>query len=534
MRMLWQNTSTGDRSIWLMTGTSWDGSYAALPQVATTWSIAGTGDFNADGQADIVWQNTSTGDRSIWFMSGNTWGGTYAALPNVSTQWSIAGVGDFNADGKPDIVWQNLTTGDRSIWFMNGSTWTGTYALLPNVATAWKIVAVGDFNGDSKPDIVWQNAATGQSSIWFMNGAVWNNAYALLQTVPTQWRIAAAADFDGDGDPDLVWQDVNGGARSIWLMTGAVWTGTYASLLSVPVQWSIAGVLGGVLAPQAPAAPSGLTAAPFSASQINLAWVDNSNNETEFRIEQCVGASCTSFVDLGFVAANNTAVNITGLAASTAYRYRVRAHNAVGYSAYSNIASATTLPPTQITVFASYDNAISTASNDATVANKVYSNTDIAVGCSYAIGVYIDDFFCSSTLLRFDAAQSQIAGRSIASAYLQVQPYVLPGDWGTTYAANAIATSWNPATVTWNTAPNIFTSGEIYFSPPTTTAVPVTLDVTTFVQNWANGGWPNNGIMLWDLGHGFPAVTLIQFTGFYSLEYYNVAANRPRLVITFQ
>jgi hypothetical protein len=185
-------------------------------------------------------------------------------------------------------------------------------------------------------------------------------------------------------------------------------------------------------------------------------------------------------------------------------------------------------------VFATYDNAISIASNDNTIENKVYSNSDLAVGCSYSIGLYFDDFFCSSSLLRFDAAQSQIQGRSIASAVLQVQPYALPGDLGTTYHANAIATSWNPASVTWNTQPSYFTFGDISFSPPATTSVPVSLDVTAFVRNWANGTWPNNGILLRDVLHGFPTVTLIQFTGFYSLEYYNVSANRPRLVITFQ
>jgi hypothetical protein len=243
MRMLWQNTSTGDRSIWLMTGTNWDGSYVLLPRVPVAWSIAGSGDFNADGNADVVWQNSVTGDRSIWFMSGNTWGGTYVLLPRVSTDWSIAGVGDFNADGKPDIVWQNTTTGDRSIWFMNGSTWGGTYALLPRVTTDWSIAGVGDFNGDGKPDLVWQNTTTGQRSIWFMNGSTWDGTYSLLQTVPTDWRIAGVADFDGDGDPDLAWQNLNTGQRSVWLMNGSVWNGSYALLPTVPKQWSIAGVL---------------------------------------------------------------------------------------------------------------------------------------------------------------------------------------------------------------------------------------------------------------------------------------------------
>jgi hypothetical protein len=237
MRLLWQNTTTGERSIWLMNGTSWDGSSVILPQVPTVWSIVGSGDFNGDGNADILWQNTSTGERSIWFMSGNNYSGNFALLPQVPTVWSVAGVGDFNGDNNPDILWQNTVTGERSIWFMNGSTYSSA-ALLPQVPTVWSIAAVGDFNGDGKPDLVWQNTTTGERSIWFMNGSTYSSA-ALLPTVPTAWRIVAAADFDGDGKTDLVWQNATTGERSIWIMNGAVWTGNFALLPTVSTQWSI-------------------------------------------------------------------------------------------------------------------------------------------------------------------------------------------------------------------------------------------------------------------------------------------------------
>jgi hypothetical protein len=346
--MLWQNTSTGDRSIWLMNGTTWDGSYAALPRVPTTWSIAGSADFTGDGQADILWQNSATGDRSIWFMNGNTWTGDYALLPNVPASWSMAGAGDFNADGKPDIVWENLTTGDRSIWFMNGSTWTGNYALLPNVPTEWEIRAIGDFNRDGMLDLVWHDVVTGQNSIWFMNGSSWTGNYVLLATTPTNWRIAAAADFDGDTDPDIVWQDVQFGERSVWLMKGSSWSiYDYTMLPTVPTEWSIAGIMPGPPVPQLPAAPSGLEARVSSESSVTLTWVDNSGDETGFRVEQCRGEKCRLeyWVEIGTVPANNTAFQATGVSAGNYYMYRVRAYNAVGNSEYSNIAIATTPLP---------------------------------------------------------------------------------------------------------------------------------------------------------------------------------------------
>jgi predicted phage tail protein len=98
------------------------------------------------------------------------------------------------------------------------------------------------------------------------------------------------------------------------------------------------------IAQTVPAAPSNLVATAVSTSQINLSWTDNANNEQGFRIERCQGNGCTNFVQIAQVAvANTTSYSDTGLASNTRYRYRVRAYNSVGNSAYSNIALARTL-----------------------------------------------------------------------------------------------------------------------------------------------------------------------------------------------
>ena len=92
-----------------------------------------------------------------------------------------------------------------------------------------------------------------------------------------------------------------------------------------------------------PNAPSNLTATGVSASQINLSWTDNSSNETVFKIERCQGNNCTNFAEIAQVGAGNTSYPDGGLASNTFYRYRVRASNAAGDSAYSNIAKGKTL-----------------------------------------------------------------------------------------------------------------------------------------------------------------------------------------------
>jgi hypothetical protein len=98
-----------------------------------------------------------------------------------------------------------------------------------------------------------------------------------------------------------------------------------------------------------PYAPSGLTATPGSAGQINLSWSDNSANETGFEIER--GADGVNFSLLKAVAANVTAYGDTGLTGGTKYYYRVLALNAGGKSPYSNVASATAAgAPTTVTL----------------------------------------------------------------------------------------------------------------------------------------------------------------------------------------
>ena len=218
-----------------MNGTTFQ-SFVNLATVDTSWSIAGSGDFNGDGKADILWQNnvywpalnlahewhyvsilcqfgngrdiagaslvratltgtarrtffgktTSTGQRVIWLMNGTTFQ-SFVNLGTVGTSWSIAGSGDFNGDGKADILWQNTSTGQRVIWLMNGTTFQ-SFVSLGTVGTSWSIAGSGDFNGDGKADILWQNTSTGQRVIWLMNGTTFQSIVS-LGTVGTSWSI---------------------------------------------------------------------------------------------------------------------------------------------------------------------------------------------------------------------------------------------------------------------------------------------------------------------------------------------------------
>src|SRR5262249_33440061 len=90
-----------------------------------------------------------------------------------------------------------------------------------------------------------------------------------------------------------------------------------------------------------PAAPSGLTITSLLSNQVSLAWTDNSNNETGFKVQRKTGATGT-YTDLTTTGPNVTGYNDSTVIDGTLYYYRVAATNASGDSAYSNEASGTT------------------------------------------------------------------------------------------------------------------------------------------------------------------------------------------------
>ena len=168
--ILWRNSS-GTLAEWSMNGSSIVSSgivnFAGAPvNLGATWSVAGIGDFNGDNKRDVLWRNATDGSLVEWNMNGSTvtqssvvMGG--AVKPDAT--WSVAGIGDFNSDGNSDILWRN-TNGSLAEWLMNGSTISGSGSItlsgIPVTPDAtWNVVEVGDFNGDGNSDILWRNTS---------------------------------------------------------------------------------------------------------------------------------------------------------------------------------------------------------------------------------------------------------------------------------------------------------------------------------------------------------------------------------------
>jgi fibronectin type 3 domain-containing protein len=92
----------------------------------------------------------------------------------------------------------------------------------------------------------------------------------------------------------------------------------------------------------APNAPTSLAASPYSGTQLDLTWQDNSTYESNYKIERRPDGSA-NWTTIATLSSNSVSYSDTGLAATTKYYYRVLAtYNGVD-SGYSNIANATTL-----------------------------------------------------------------------------------------------------------------------------------------------------------------------------------------------
>ena len=98
-------------------------------------------------------------------------------------------------------------------------------------------------------------------------------------------------------------------------------------------------------------APSGLTSAAVSKSQIDVTWRDNASNEAGFEVYRSATGPTGSFAVIGTTGSNVISFGDLGLSPTTEYCYRVRAYAKTGaktsYSAFSNVGCATTpSPPT--------------------------------------------------------------------------------------------------------------------------------------------------------------------------------------------
>ncbi len=226
--ILWRDYATGKNELWLMSGSNRLSTVTLPPTTNPAWQIVGGGDFNADGEDDILWRNRDTGTLAIWQMNGVTVGlfnSSFATVRNKA--WEVSGTGNVNGDANTDIIWHNSVTQGTLVWLMNGRG-QATSTVLPTVRNPdWSLAGVGDLSGDSKSDLVWRNTRTGSNLIWRMNGTAILGTATLPAVKSQDWLLSGVGNLDGSG-ADLLWRNLATGQNLLWTMNQTEVAGTAA------------------------------------------------------------------------------------------------------------------------------------------------------------------------------------------------------------------------------------------------------------------------------------------------------------------
>jgi hypothetical protein len=240
--LMWRNRSTGQDRLWLMNGSALTTMTLLPTEADQNWVIGGAGDFNGDGEIDIVLRNQVTGQDAVWLMSGTAWASTASFQNAPVTAWRIRSVVDWNHDGWPDVILHNESTGGTVIWFMRGTAIVSTYWFPTLSDLAWDVAGSGDFNADGNVDIVLRHRTNGQVAIWQFNGSSQLIATIALPTMPDQnWQIGAVADYNRDGTEDIVWRNRVSGAVELWLIRNVNYFNSVAMPPEPDVNWELVG-----------------------------------------------------------------------------------------------------------------------------------------------------------------------------------------------------------------------------------------------------------------------------------------------------
>jgi len=154
------------------------------------WKVVGSGDYDGDGNDDILWRNLVTGSDWVYFMDGTSIrpGGSVQVDVVADQDWQVAGNGDYDGDGKSDILWRNAVTGANSLNLMNGATILSTTQINIVKGNGWEIVGEGDYNGDGKADVLWRDRQ-GLNWLYLMDGATILSSDFINYVSNTNWNV---------------------------------------------------------------------------------------------------------------------------------------------------------------------------------------------------------------------------------------------------------------------------------------------------------------------------------------------------------
>ena len=199
--LLWWNKANGNVGVWYMNAgdpTTLRSPAVIYQGVSLDWQLVGTGDFDNDGQTDLLWWNKANGNVGVWYMNAGdptTLRSPAVIYQGVSLDWQLVGTGDFDNDRQTDLLWWNKTNGNVAVWYMNAgvpTTLRSPAVIYQGVSLDWQLVGTGDFDNDGQTDLLWWNKANGNVAVWYMNAGdptTLRSPAVIYQGVSLDWQL---------------------------------------------------------------------------------------------------------------------------------------------------------------------------------------------------------------------------------------------------------------------------------------------------------------------------------------------------------
>jgi hypothetical protein len=221
------------------------------------------GDVNGDGYTDaflsLCAAATSPCARTIEILHGGVSGLPAASSPNAqivtpsSLSTLVAGGGDLNGDGYADLAIASLSKGQVGVYFggsnglpsmtgtPNSDGWDPAPAALYTAAGAsvaagfaTSIATAGDVNGDGYDDAL-VGIGTSTALYYFGGASLTDAPSGMLQAGTRLWSAAAHGDYNGDGISDLLLSDLtNATGPAVFVFPGTPTGPASAPLMTLP------------------------------------------------------------------------------------------------------------------------------------------------------------------------------------------------------------------------------------------------------------------------------------------------------------
>ncbi len=188
--------------------------------VSTTLYRSFFGDFNNDGSADVVSVGRPGGTTRVGISLANADGTFNAAssfVPAGISNTDTVAVGDFDADGNQDLVIGDFSSGNLMVFYGNGNgTFGGGTTYSSGTSVAGRVYA-GDVNNDGIKDIIAADTTNQLAHVFIANGDRTFNRTSYSAGLAI---TAETADLNGDGINDIAVTDGSGGRVQVLLNNG--------------------------------------------------------------------------------------------------------------------------------------------------------------------------------------------------------------------------------------------------------------------------------------------------------------------------